>query len=62
MQEEILKSLYDWNPWFDGEFPKELAGYPRNYDLEPYLQIPEVENTRGRKTGWQKHDALPDHQ
>lgn len=52
MTEEILKSLYDWNPWFEGSFPEELAGNPRNYDLEPYLQIPEIKILEGaRRTG-----------
>jgi hypothetical protein len=49
MQEEILKSLYDWNPWLEGEFPKELAGYPRSYFLEPYLQVPEIKILEGAR-------------
>lgn len=49
MREEILKSLHDWNPWIEGEFPKELAGYPRSYLLEPYLQIPEVKVLEGAR-------------
>ena len=49
MSEEILKSLYDWNPWFEGEFPEELSGHPRNYDLEPYLQIPEIKILEGAR-------------
>ena len=38
MLEEIIKSLYDWNPWIEGKFPQELSGFPRNYHLETYLQ------------------------
>ncbi len=49
MHEEILKSLYDWNPWMDGKFPKELAGHPRLYALEPYLQIPEIKILEGAR-------------
>ncbi len=49
MREEILKSLYDWNPWIEGKFPKELAGYLRNYDLDPYLQIPEIKIVEGAR-------------
>lgn len=52
MRDEILKALYDWNPWFEGEFPKELGGYPRLYCLEPYLLVPEVKILEGaRRTG-----------
>lgn len=49
MREEILKALYDWNPWLEGKFPKELAGYPRHYYLEPYLQIPEIKILEGAR-------------
>ncbi len=49
MQQEILKSLYDWNPWIEGEFPKQLAGYPRAYHLETYLQIPEIKILEGAR-------------
>ena len=49
MREEILKALYDWNPWIERTFPKELSGYPRNYSLEPYLQIPEVKILEGAR-------------
>ena len=49
MKDEILKSLYDWNPWIEGEFPVELAGFPRNYFLDPYLQIPEVKILEGAR-------------
>src|ERR1700719_567736 len=49
MNEEILKSLYDWNPWIEGEFPKELAGFPRNYKLDDYLLIPEIKVLEGAR-------------
>jgi hypothetical protein len=49
MREEILKSLYDWNPWIEGEFPKELAGFQRNYILDPYLQVPEIKVLEGAR-------------
>jgi len=49
MREEILKALYDWNPWIDGEFPKDLVGVQRNYSLDTYLQIPEVKVLEGAR-------------
>lgn len=49
MRDEILKTLYDWNPWIEGVFPKTLAGYPRSYHLEPYLQIPEIKILEGAR-------------
>jgi uncharacterized protein len=49
MNDEILKALFDWNPWMEGEFPKELAGFPRNYQLEPYLLIPEIKVLEGAR-------------
>ncbi|MBS0655465.1 MAG: ATP-binding protein [Verrucomicrobia bacterium] len=49
MAEEILKSLYDWNPWFEGEFPEELVGHPRSLNLDPYLQIPEIKILEGAR-------------
>lgn len=49
MKEEILKSLYDWNPWIEEEFPQELSGFPRNYFLEQYLQIPEIKVLEGAR-------------
>jgi predicted AAA+ superfamily ATPase len=42
MKEEILKSLYDCNRWLEGKFPAELAGFPMDYKLDQYLQIPEI--------------------
>jgi len=52
MTEEILKALYDWNPWIKGDFPPELTGVPRNYLLDSYLQIPEIKVLEGgRRVG-----------
>jgi len=49
MSEEILKSIYDWNPWMEGKFPKELAGFPRSYFLEDYLKISEIKILEGAR-------------
>lgn len=49
MNEEILKSLYDWNPWLEGEFPVELGGFPRDYHLMQFLQIPEIKVLEGAR-------------
>jgi predicted AAA+ superfamily ATPase len=49
MTEEILKALYDWNPWMEGKFPKELAGFSRSYSLENYLKIPEIKILEGAR-------------
>ena len=49
MHNEILKALYDWNPWIETTFPKELSGYPRNYCLDDYLQIPEIKILEGAR-------------
>lgn len=50
MNEEIIKTLFDWNPWIEGiPFPKELAGFYRKYNLEQYLKIPEIKVLEGAK-------------
>ena len=49
MKEEILKSLYDWNPWIEGKFPPQLSGFPRKYSLKCYLQIPEIKVLEGAR-------------
>ena len=49
MKEAILKALYDWNPWMEGSFPKELAGFSRNYLLDPYLLISEIKVLEGAR-------------
>ncbi len=52
MSEEILKSLYDWNPWIEGGFPKELSGFKRDYFLDPYLEVSEIKILEGpRRAG-----------
>ncbi|MDE3056065.1 MAG: ATP-binding protein [Verrucomicrobiota bacterium] len=49
MQGEILRALLDWNPWIGGKFPKELAGTSRDYQLEQFLQIPEIKILEGAR-------------
>ena len=49
MNDEIFKSLYDWNPWIEGKFPEELSGFPRDYKLDQYLQIPEIKVLEGAR-------------
>lgn len=49
MREDILKSLYDWNPWLEESFPQELMGFPRQYHLDSYLQLPEIKVLEGAR-------------
>lgn len=49
MNTEILQSLLDWNPWLTGDFPEELIGFKRNYDLFPYLEVPEIKIVEGAR-------------
>jgi len=49
MRDGVLKALYDWNPWFEGEFPQELSGIPRDYQLDSYLEIPEIKILEGAR-------------
>lgn len=49
MNDAIYQSLLDWNPWLEGEFPLELLGYKRSYDLLTYLQLPEVKIIEGAR-------------
>ncbi|MBI3508318.1 MAG: ATP-binding protein [Chlamydiia bacterium] len=49
MREEILKALYDWNPWWEGKFPTELAGISRDHLLDQYMQIPEIKVLEGAR-------------
>lgn len=52
MNHEIFQALLDWNPWVNGPFPDALIGYPRDYDLIPYLQVPEIKIIEGvRRSG-----------
>lgn len=42
----------DWSPWLQGDFPLELLGYPREYNLTNYLDIPEIKILEGgRRVG-----------
>ncbi len=49
MNESIKQSLLDWNPWLTGEFPEQLLGYSRNYNLPDYLQVPEIKIVEGAR-------------
>jgi hypothetical protein len=49
MSQQILKAIWDWNPWFEGSFPSELSGYARDYDILQYLQIPEIKILKGAR-------------
>jgi predicted AAA+ superfamily ATPase len=49
MNEEIYKALLDWNSWIEGQFPKELVGFRRNYNLDQYLLIPEIKILEGAR-------------
>lgn len=52
MNPEIISTLLEWNPWFDGKMPIELIGHPREYDLSNYLAIPEIKILEGiRRSG-----------
>ncbi|MBS0287350.1 MAG: ATP-binding protein [Proteobacteria bacterium] len=53
MKSDIIQALKDWNPWLDGgDFPQELLGFPRSYDLKKYLDIPEIKILEGgRRVG-----------
>lgn len=50
MNTEIQQALMDWNPWGSGKgFPQELLGIKREYDLTPYLKIPEIKIIEGAR-------------
>ena len=50
MNLEIRQALADWNPWFSEEgFPLKLLGFNREYDLSPYLGIPEIKIIEGAR-------------
>ena len=52
MKNDIIQSLRDWSPWLEGDFPQELVGFPREYDLNEYLKIPEIKIVEGgRRVG-----------
>lgn len=49
MKAEIIQSLLDWNPWLNSSFPLNLLGFKRDYDLLPYLQVPEIKIIGGAR-------------
>jgi len=49
MNLEIRQALQDWNPWATGPFPTELLGLKREYDLTPYLVVPEIKIIEGAR-------------
>ncbi len=50
MQDAVLKSIFDWNPWLEGKFPKSLAGIPRPaYEMTKLLQLPEIKILEGAR-------------
>lgn len=49
MSEQIIKSIIDWNPWLEGDFPEELVGITRDYELLPLLELPEVKILEGAR-------------
>lgn len=52
MSEQIIKAILDWNPWLQGEFPREYVGVQRDYDLLPFLEMDEIKILEGvRRSG-----------
>lgn len=49
MNEEILKSIWDWNPWLEGRFPVELRGVIRDYPILDYLKLEEIKILEGAR-------------
>ena len=49
MEDKIIKSVLDWNPWYGGEFPLELLGYDRDYNLSQYLEFREIKIIEGAR-------------
>jgi len=45
----IHQALLDWNPWLTGDFPMELMGFPRDYHLFQYLEVPEIKVIEGAR-------------
>ena len=42
MSDEIISTLLEWNPWLETQFPEELLGISREYDIKQYLAVPEI--------------------
>lgn len=52
MKEEILKSILDWNPWMEGDFPEKLLGFKRDQNILDYLNFKEIKILEGpRRVG-----------
>jgi uncharacterized protein len=52
MNDEIISTLIEWNPWIEGDFPEELLGIEREYDIIQYLAVPEIKILEGvRRSG-----------
>ena len=52
MKEEIIKSILDWNPWMEGEFPEKLLGFKRDQNILNYLNFKEIKILEGpRRVG-----------
>lgn len=49
MKDEILKALWDWNPWLEGQFPTRLRGYKRDYNILEYLRLEEIKILEGAR-------------
>lgn len=52
MNDEIIATLLEWNPWFENSIPETLVGYQRDYDIVSYMAIPEIKILEGvRRSG-----------
>lgn len=52
MNDEIISTLLEWNPWYENNVPNSLVGIEREYDLTSYLSIPEIKILEGvRRSG-----------
>jgi predicted AAA+ superfamily ATPase len=49
MFNNIIQALLDWNPWINGTFPEELSGWPRDYHILSYLDVPEIKILEGAR-------------
>ncbi len=49
MAEPIYQALLDWNPWLFQDFPDELTGFSRDYNLLEYLHVPEIKIIEGAR-------------
>lgn len=49
MKQEILKSLIEWNPWIEEEFPQNLLGIKRDIDVVKYLEFREIKILEGSR-------------